>query len=72
MSRAYREVGVDVEAEDEALKLVVEECHKTFAFRKGVGEPVIPIAHFAGIIKLNERLGLAVKTDGVGTKVFIA
>ncbi len=72
MSEAYRKAGVDVKAEDEALKLVVEECHKTFSFRKGPGTPVIPIAHFAGVVRLNDRLGLAVKTDGVGTKLFIA
>ncbi len=72
MAESYRRAGVDVEAEDEALKLVVEECRKTFSLRTGAGSPVIPIAHFAGVVKLNEKLGLALKTDGVGTKVFLA
>lgn len=72
MSERYKEAGVDVEAEDEALKLVVEQCQKTFSLRAGIGSPVIPIAHFAGIVKLNDRLGLALKTDGVGTKVLVA
>lgn len=72
MAESYRKAGVDVEAEDEALKLVVEECRKTFGLRTGVGSPVIPIAHFAGVVRLNEELGLALKTDGVGTKVFLA
>ena len=72
MSELYRKAGVDVEAEDEALKLVVEECRKTFNLRRNLGSPVIPIAHFAGIIKFNEKLGLALKTDGVGTKVLVA
>lgn len=72
MAESYKKAGVDVEAEDEALKLVVEECRKTFSLRKGAGSPLLPIAHFAGVVKLNEKLGLALKTDGVGTKVFIA
>ncbi|RLG91687.1 MAG: phosphoribosylformylglycinamidine cyclo-ligase, partial [Candidatus Hecatellales archaeon] len=70
--RSYKDSGVDVELEDEALKLVVEWCSKTFGLRRDVGSPVIPIAHFAGVVKLSDRLGLAIKTDGVGTKVFIA
>ncbi|RLI28270.1 MAG: phosphoribosylformylglycinamidine cyclo-ligase [Candidatus Hecatellales archaeon] len=72
LSEAYRKAGVDVKAEDEALRKVVEECHKTFSFREGPGKPVIPIANFAGIVTLTGNKGLAVKTDGVGTKVFIA
>jgi len=72
LAESYRRAGVDVEAEDEALKLVVEECRKTFSLRRGVGSPATPIAYFTGVVRLNEKLGLALKTDGVGTKVFIA
>jgi len=70
--KTYKDSGVDVEKEDEALKRVVEWCSKTFGLRKDIGSPVIPIAHFAGIVKFSHELGLAIKTDGVGTKVFIA
>ena len=70
--KTYKDAGVDVEREDEALKRVVEWCSKTFSLRKDVGSPAIPIAHFAGVVKLSQNLGLAIKTDGVGTKVFIA
>lgn len=70
--RTYKDSGVDIEKEDEALRCVVEWCSKTFSLRRDIGNPIIPIAHFAGIVKLSNELGLAIKTDGVGTKVFIA
>jgi phosphoribosylformylglycinamidine cyclo-ligase len=68
----YREAGVDIEAEEEALREVVKKCHESFVFRKGPGSAVIPISHFSGVVKISEKLGLAVKTDGVGSKVLIA
>jgi len=70
--KTYKDAGVDVESEDEALKRVVEWCNKTFNFREVLGKPAIPIAHFAGVVKISEEMGLALKTDGVGTKVFVA
>ena len=33
---------------------------------------VTKIGHFAGLVQLNKRQALAIKTDGVGSKVFIA
>ncbi|RLI03440.1 phosphoribosylformylglycinamidine cyclo-ligase [Candidatus Bathyarchaeota archaeon] len=70
--RTYKDAGVDVEEEDKALKLMIEWCSKTFNFRSDIGKPVIPIGHFAGIIKFLDKYGLVLKTDGVGSKVFIA
>jgi len=68
----YTMSGVDDKTEEIALKRMIPILQDTFAYRKGVGECLIPIGHYAGIIKIAEDIGLALKTDGVGTKVFIA
>jgi phosphoribosylformylglycinamidine cyclo-ligase len=69
----YAESGVDMEKEDKAMTLIKPLLEETCSYRKGVlGKCVTTIGHFAGIVKLDNRLGLAMKTDGVGTKVFIA
>ncbi|MGP3668252.1 MAG: phosphoribosylformylglycinamidine cyclo-ligase [Candidatus Bathyarchaeota archaeon] len=70
--KTYRNAGVDVEEEDKALKSMLEWCSKTFNFKTGIGKPAIPIGHFAGVVKFLGKYGLALKTDGVGSKVFIA
>lgn len=72
VNTSYRKSGVDIIREDDAMKEIIKLLHKTYRFRKQIGKPVIPIAHFAGVIRISENLGLTIKTDGVGTKVFIA
>ncbi len=69
---SYRSSGVDIIQEDKVMKKIVELLNKTHNFVDMIGKPVIPIAHFAGVIRISENMGLALKTDGVGTKVFIA
>jgi len=69
----YAVSGVDMEEEDRAMKLIKPLLQETCSYRKTtLGECVTTIGHFAGIVKLDNKLGLAMKTDGVGTKVFIA
>jgi phosphoribosylformylglycinamidine cyclo-ligase len=68
----YAEAGVDAEKEDEVLDELKPIFEATFSLRRGAGAPAIPIGHFAGIVKLDGRRGLALKTDGVGTKILIA
>lgn len=47
-------------------------CNKTLDFRKGVGEPALGIGFYANVLKLTDTLGLAISTDGVGTKILVA
>ena len=69
----YASSGVNMEKEDEAMKLIAPLLKETCSYRRtNLGKCVTSIGHFAGIVKLNDKLGLAMKTDGVGTKVFIA
>lgn len=45
---------------------------QTFSIRKGIGEPAIDVGHFASVVRITEELGIAICTDGVGTKLLIA
>ena len=68
----YAESGVDMRKEDIAMDRIVPLFEKTYKYRTEVGKCVTPIGHFAGLVQLNKHQVLAIKTDGVGTKVFIA
>jgi phosphoribosylformylglycinamidine cyclo-ligase len=68
----YAKSGVDMRKEDIAMERIKPLFKKTFEYRRGVGKCVMEIGHFAGLIQLNQHQALAIKTDGVGTKVFIA
>ncbi|MEA1944915.1 MAG: phosphoribosylformylglycinamidine cyclo-ligase [Euryarchaeota archaeon] len=68
----YQKAGADTGKVDIALKSIVELARSTFNFRDIIGKPVISIGHFSGVIDIGDGRALAIKTDGVGTKVFIA
>lgn len=71
-SASYQGAGVDVEQEEQVLSRVIETVSETFAFVQGVGKPVLPIGFFANVIDLGHGMGLALSTDGVGTKLMVA
>ena len=69
---AYARAGVDSTAKEEGLSGLLQLINRTFAFRPGVGRPVLPIGYFANVLDLGRGQGLAISTDGVGTKLLIA
>ncbi len=68
----YRQAGVDSVAEERGLEGLLEFVNQTFAFRPGVGRPALPIGYFANVLDLGRGQGLAISTDGVGTKLLVA
>ncbi len=68
----YGASGVDTEREEEGMSKLLAWVQKSFALRPGVGRPLLPIGYFANVIELPGGIGLAVKTDGVGTKILVA
>src|SRR5207248_9478341 len=46
--------------------------NRTAALRPGMGRPLLPNGYFANVVQLTEDLGLALCTDGVGTKILVA
>jgi phosphoribosylformylglycinamidine cyclo-ligase len=71
-STTYRDVGVLNNTElglDALLKSVIP----TGAFRQGkIGQNVLDIGYFANVIDMGHGIGLAMTTDGVGTKILVA
>jgi phosphoribosylformylglycinamidine cyclo-ligase len=70
MSDAYAKAGVDQGAADSAVAGLVKALG---AIQLGRPSRQVPLpGHYASVIKLDERTGIALSTDGVGTKLLIA
>jgi phosphoribosylformylglycinamidine cyclo-ligase len=69
-ARTYQSAGVDTEQQDRAMLSVKDWAEKTFLFRPG--EVKLPIGYFANVVDIGNGDGIAVSTDGVGTKIIIA
>ncbi len=69
----YRDVGV-LTNQELGLAALLKWVGQTREFRrgKGTGEMLLDIGYFANVIDLGIGVGLAMSTDGVGTKVLIA
>ena len=69
----YRAAGVDTAAEDHALQSALAHLDRTLGLRAGkVGGAVLPNGFFANVLDLGGGRGMAISTDGVGSKVLIA
>jgi len=67
---AYAKAGVDQGAADAAVAGLVRALG---AIRLGRPSAQVPLpGHYASVIKIDERLGIALSTDGVGTKLVLA
>ena len=70
MSDAYAESGVDQGAADSAVAGLVRALG---AIELGRPSRQVPLpGHYASVIRIDERLGIALSTDGVGTKLLVA
>jgi phosphoribosylformylglycinamidine cyclo-ligase len=70
MSDAYAKAGVDQRAADAAVAGLVRALGAIELDRPSLQVP-LP-GHYASVIKLDERTGIALSTDGVGTKLLVA
>src|SRR5262252_4934537 len=66
----YRESGVDTAEADEGLSRIIARVQRTWP-AAGLGRVLLPIGYFANVIEL-DGIGLALCTDGVGSKTIIA
>jgi phosphoribosylformylglycinamidine cyclo-ligase len=70
MSDAYSRAGVDQGAADSAVAGLVRALG---AIDLGRPSRQVPLpGHYASVIRLDERTGVALSTDGVGTKLLVA
>lgn len=70
MSDAYAKAGVDQGAADSAVAGLVRALGAIQLDRPSAQVP-LP-GHYASVIRIDERTGIALSTDGVGTKLLIA
>jgi phosphoribosylformylglycinamidine cyclo-ligase len=68
---SYKAVGVGVAGRDETgLGELGRWVTKTFDLHPA--RPCLPLGYFANVLPLDAKMGLAISTDGVGTKILIA
>ncbi len=65
--KSYADAGVDIKKEEKAVKSLVSGLKFV---RKGTGQPILT-NHYASVIDAGE-IGIAITTDGVGTKIKVA
>jgi phosphoribosylformylglycinamidine cyclo-ligase len=70
---SYRDAGV-LDNTELGLRALLAWVHRTAAFREGSpwGRQVLDVGFFASVVDIGHGLGLALCTDGVGTKVLVA
>src|SRR3972149_5773034 len=69
---SYIAAGVDAASEESAMSGLLQWVNRSIELRRGLGEVLLPVGFFANVISLGNGLGLAVSTDGVGTKLLVA
>jgi phosphoribosylformylglycinamidine cyclo-ligase len=70
MSDAYAKAGVDQGAADSAVAGLVRALG---AIKLGRPSLQVPLpGHYASVIRIDEQTGIALSTDGVGTKLLVA
>src|SRR6266446_2695719 len=68
---AYREAGVDTDVADIGLSRLIKRITHTWPPRDTFGGVQLDIGYFANVIDIG-GVGLAICTDGVGSKAIIA
>ena len=70
MSDAYAQAGVDVSQADAGVEAIVSVLS---SINTGAPSLSVPLpGHFAAVMRISESLGLAICTDGVGSKLVVA
>lgn len=68
----YAASGVDTDAASAGLAHLLAWVGRTQSFREGIGEAMVPNGFFANVLRMSDRLSLAISTDGVGSKSAVA
>src|SRR5213594_512602 len=67
----YEATGVDTEQEERGMEKVKAWVQDTFSFSASA-RVCLPIGYFANVLDIGGGIGIAISTDGVGTKILVA
>ena len=67
---AYARAGVSQDAADEAVSALLESLRRIDPGRPS--RQALGPGHYASVVRLDDRTGIALSTDGVGTKLLVA
>ena len=67
---AYARAGVDTSRADQAVSALVSVLRSIDPGRES--RAVLGSGHYANVLRIDDRLGIALSTDGVGSKVIVA
>src|SRR4051794_17341020 len=70
MSDAYAAAGVDTDQADRAVDALVGVLRRIELDRPSAS--VVPSGHYASVLRVAPNLGIAMSTDGVGSKIVVA
>lgn len=70
MSARYDALGVDTLGVEGSLRRLGAIISTTFDYNPA--RPLLPLGYFANVIPVSDSLGIAISTDGVGTKILVA
>jgi phosphoribosylformylglycinamidine cyclo-ligase len=69
--RSYSGAGVKGADEIPGFKALLQALQPTFGYARGA-RPAIEFGYYANVIPLTPDVGVAISTDGVGTKILVA
>ncbi len=70
MSEAYAAAGVDIDASDRGVDALVGVLRTIELGRPSAS--VLRSGHYAAVLRVTDTLGIALATDGVGSKLVVA
>ena len=68
----YAGAGVDSAMEERGMKGLLKWVRKTYGFPGERARLMVEVGYFASVIDIGGKMGLAMTTDGVGTKILVA
>ncbi len=66
----YKQAGVDTDQQDRIMPNLTYWIQRTFDNRPDTVK--LPLGYFANVVDVGNNLGIALSTDGVGTKILVA
>jgi phosphoribosylformylglycinamidine cyclo-ligase len=72
VTSAYGRAGVQTTEDLAGFPAMLDVLRETFAQRPAAGRPLLDFGQYANVLDLGRDRGLAISTDGVGTKLIVA